>query len=192
MPVTSAAMAAQVEFMTAYALTRGCTGPRILFRTTSTWTGASIGGITGADAKCNADAAKPAGTGNYKALLADSSGLRSACTTANCSTGVEGIDWALQASCSYIRPDGTAVFTTNSSGIFVFGNFTNTIDASAGGFWTGLLSNWMVDAGNRCNNWNTGGGSGAYGFSNQTGTAAIATGLNSCNAPTLSLVCAQQ
>lgn len=101
-------------------------------------------GISGLDSLCNSDANKPSGsTSTYKALVADGTNRR-ACSTANCGGGsAENIDWVLKPSTKYVKSDGsTELFTTNSSGIFQFGNLSNQMTSSATDLGTALNSDW--------------------------------------------------
>jgi len=164
---------------------------KILYRTQFAYMGASIGGVSAADSSCNTDPAKPNGT--YKAVLVDTT-TRVACTTANCSSGSgEHIGWVLYSNYQYMRSDGvTPIFTTNQAGINVGPAATNSIDGTTNNYWTGLQANWTTDPTNRCNGWMTGAGAGSYGVANSTNSSMLAVGTNSCNAPTASILCAQQ
>ncbi|MFO1527485.1 MAG: LamG-like jellyroll fold domain-containing protein [Turneriella sp.] len=129
---------------------------RRIFVTANTYNG-NLGGITGADTKCNnvADVNKPPGI--YKAMLVDAatSGLRRACTAANCATSgvAEGIDWVLTPNITYLRADNTAVFTANFNGVFSFPaqTFYAPISTSSFEVWTGINfgvgGEWTVDGG---------------------------------------------
>lgn len=86
--------------------------------------GGGATGIEGADnlcalAKDNEQPALPGTGSEYRAPLIDS-GNRVACTSINRAGGSsEHVDWVLGANTSYKLPDGTVVFTTNASGIFL-------------------------------------------------------------------------
>ncbi len=164
-----------------------------IFLAISPQTSPNLGGISGADAKCNSDGNKPS-TGTYKALIVSGT-TRRACSTANCGGGSsENIDWVLKPSTKYYRVDGTTeIFTTNAAGIFVYGTATNTISTTGGGVWTGLNIDWTNTAGD-CTAWTsiigtTGRGSSAFNTSDdmisieQTGT---------CNASAYGLYCVEQ
>lgn len=106
--------------------------PHIIFVTNSIYTG-NLGGLNGANAKCNADSAKPS-TGfaagyTYKALL-----------NGNNAT----VDDA-----SYYRPDGTTLIAIATGGNLVgAASLTNSISTSGGLAWTGGSLNcvsWMVN-----------------------------------------------
>jgi hypothetical protein len=126
----------------------------------------SLGGISGADAICDGDTAKPTGA-KYKAMLVDGT-TRRACSTANCGTSglLENMDWVLQPQVTYVQAAGVLpVFTANTSGIFPFGTLTNAISGAAGSAWTGLTTDWVIANGGSdldCNNW-LAGGNGAIG-----------------------------
>lgn len=128
-----------------------------MFVTTSTYTGATIGGITGADAKCASDAAKPA-TGTYKAFLVDDTN-RIACTTANCSGGAsENKNWVLKANTAYTRVDGTAIATSTASALLP-ATLTNPIsttgDTMLGNIRTGMAfaKDWTSRVNGHCTNY---------------------------------------
>jgi hypothetical protein len=116
----------------------------------ATATAANLGGIAGADAKCQADANRPDATKTYKAFLVDGS-LRRACTTANCAGGeAEHVDWPLLANTTYTRADGvTEIATTNAAGIFVF-PLSNSI--GVGQAWTGMNADWTTST-DLCTAW---------------------------------------
>ncbi len=127
-----------------------CLSNKYFFITNSTFTG-DLGGIAGADAKCNSDANKP-NSSSYKAFIVDGTN-RVACTTASCSTGtIEHTDWVLIPNTTYTRIDSsTPIATTDANGLFTF-PFTNTYidtDDTSFSIWTGLnadptgSSNWV-------------------------------------------------
>ena len=170
-----------------------------IFLTFSTYDGNLIGtqntGIGGADEKCNSDGNKPSDGSTYKALLTDVTN-RSACSTnTNCTSSSENIDWVLKANTAYARTNGTAIFTTNSAGIFVFGTMTNAFD-TGGQYWTGIstVSQWMPSGGgNNCSKWTSNSGvfNGNYGDGASTAYIAIANTTGACNT-TRSILCVEQ
>ena len=102
---------------------------KIIFVSASTFSG-NLGGLSGADAKCNADANKPAGSGSYKALL----GGNNATTT--------GI--------TYTRTDGTTTIAVATGGDLVgYNALESAISISA------IYSVWTGGAGNNCSNWSS-------------------------------------
>ncbi|MBS0617839.1 MAG: DUF1554 domain-containing protein [Spirochaetes bacterium] len=116
-------------------------GSKFIFFTSSAYSG-NLGGISGADAKCNADSNKPNGS-TYKAIIALSgAGGRVACTTGNCSGGPgEHTDWVLYPTTQYTRTDGTTVIgTTTANGIFTFA-LSNSVGGGSSP-WTGLSTTW--------------------------------------------------
>lgn len=148
----------------------------------------NLGGIAGADTKCNAvDGNKPAASGTFKALLVDSGAslLRRACTMQNCTGGggvSQGIDWVLRPNVTYLRgQDGQQVFTANFNGVFDFGagSFASAIHTTAFTVWTGINfgvgGQWTIDGGpGQCNSWTGNGTNGVYGNSAAvTQTAAV-------------------
>lgn len=136
-------------------ITVECSEPqelRIFYSAGDYQTAGNLGGISGADTACASDANNPNDGATFKALLVGSS--RRACTSANCTTGgaSENLDWVLQPNTIYTRVDGTTpLFTTNSSGIFVFGTMSNTW-GTMNYIWTGLNGDWTTHS-YTCNSW---------------------------------------
>lgn len=137
-----------------------------MFVTSSTYDG-NLGGITGADAKCQSDSNKPS-TGTYKALIVDGE-TRIACQTANCSGGAsENQNWVLKPNTAYVRTDGTAIGTTNSAGIFASA-LTNAVSSSTSmvQFRSGMKLNsspgWMPDPTANCSFFSSTSGTGVTG-----------------------------
>lgn len=144
-----------------------CTTCKI-FVTTLTFNG-NLGGVSGADQKCNDDA--QSGTSTYKALI-----------------GGRGGDWPLQANTVYINAAGQTIGTTNDSSQFAF-PVTNAI--GAGSVWTGLTNAWNDF--NTCNSWTDSSG----GVNSNTGDASSkTTGMLNTTIPTCNnihaLYCVQQ
>jgi len=132
-------------------LTGQCSGR--IFVTASAFTG-NMGGISGADGLCMADAQATALGGTFKAMIVDStppgSITRQACTTFNCTNPAENINWVLRANTTYLQIDGiTTIMTTNSAGIFPFGTLTNPISSTGFQVWSGLNFGWN-SGGNTC------------------------------------------
>lgn len=163
-----------------------------IFVTTATYTGA-LGGIVGADAKCNADAAKP-NASIYKALIADGT-TRHACNLANCSgaSGIEqSLDWPLWPNKTYTRSDGSTVVGLSSAVALLPATFTNSIATGGSQNWTGLNTDWTTSV-DHCTLWTdpASGIAGARGVQNSTTSTAWFNGSNSCNAPR-SIYCFEQ
>lgn len=148
---------------------------KLIFQTSATSMG-NFGGKVQADSFCNSDALKPANTGTYKALLADTT--RTASITANVGDGQ--VDWVLLPNQLYTRPDGTVIMTTNSASIFIFGTLVNSIvPPSAVLSWSGLASNWTGGGG--CTNWSSSGAFGGYATVDSPTLAAIQGGNIICS-----------
>ncbi|EOQ89895.1 PF07588 family protein [Leptospira yanagawae serovar Saopaulo str. Sao Paulo = ATCC 700523] len=190
-----------------------------VFVTASTYNGnlqgAAANGPAGADAKCNADANKPA-TGTFKAMLTDGTGLRRACNgTPNCTNITENSDWVFREGRNYIRANDSAfLFSPNSAGILpassnTFSSPYTMAHAFDSGplktFWTGLAfpnSNWQTanaQPTNTCTNWTSGAVTatasqgGRVGNSNATNYIAFRNGANGVSCDTLNhLVCVEQ
>ncbi len=144
----------------------------------------NFGGIAGGDNKCNTAANKPADGSTYKAVITGTT--RRACTTANCTNVGENLDWPLYANTAYIRPDGTAIGTTNSAGIFIF-PLTNSFDDSATAR-TGLYTNWTNWS--NCSEWSSIVTTATIGVPS-TGTNSIYLNDVSCNS-LYRVYCAEQ
>jgi len=162
----------------------------ILYRSASGVVPGSSLGITGADAACNSDTAKP--PGRYKAVIVDGN-KRTACTSGNCAGGIsEHQDWVLYPNREYRRSDRTTkIFVTNANGIFVFGLAPSAIDQTSAAYWTGLSSTWTTDFANQCSAWTSQTGSGSQGFSPVTDAAMISGTITPCSNSGF-LLCAQQ
>ena len=173
-----------------------CTSDCKIFVTSGTHNG-NLGGISGADTICMADANYPTGGGTYKALLADITN-RVACTSASCVTGgaSEHVDWVLKTSTSYVRSNGiTAIGSTNSLGLLpnTLSNVWNGADTYS---WTGLDSSplWQTDP-STCSSWtssNVSPSTGSVGNNNNTDAqSAIGAGTSACDG-THFLICVEQ
>lgn len=155
--------------------------------------GGASTGVAGADVLCMQDPNKPS-EGTYKALIVDGI-VRRACTTANCvNASQEHIDWVLQPVTTYYRTDGnTQLFTTNTRGIFEFGNFDNPF--WSGGpdyFWSGFqYHSWITDP-NTAAGWTDERWGGGCGYLHVTDAGAIAAAACGGGGPGLHLVCVEQ
>lgn len=163
-----------------------------IFQTTSQYDG-NLGGVTGADSKCNSDAGKPAGGGTYKALIASGT-TRRACTTLGCTGGCgEGSSWVLKPNTTYIQGFGTnqTIGTTTSAAIFAFPLSAVMGDQTSVSF-TGLTKDWTNHS-NNCTEWtNNTAGTGRVGDDTQTISDAISSGNTACTTTTVNLFCVEQ
>jgi surface protein len=111
-----------------------------IFVTATSYDG-DLGGITGADAKCMADANYP-GSGTYKALLG--------ATTRKVLPSASG--WVLIGGANYLRANDSTLVTTALANK-TFGVIMNPFSAAGDFFWAGLdESAWTVSADN-CTDW---------------------------------------
>jgi hypothetical protein len=165
------------------------TGVKKIYATTSTYTGATIAGITGADSACSSDAGKPSGGGTYKALLVDGT-ARVACSVANCGVGNSATDWVMAANTLYVRSDGTTEIAGTSTTTAVFSFNITTAVATSGTAYTGLETNWTTSA-STCTAWTVTSGNGAYGTLNQVSTALISSSAAACTGAR-KLMCVEQ
>lgn len=162
-------------------------GSCIIFQTTPGGSGA-LGGISGADNRCNTDSGRP-NSSQYKALIVDETPLRRATLTANVGDGQ--LDWPLRGNRDYHRPDGTLLFRANSANLAPF-PLTQFMALVAGSVWTGMFANWTTGTALSCTNWTVTGGNGNRG--NPAGaltSTAIYTGFGACN-NTYFLLCVEQ
>lgn len=155
-----------------------------IFITAVTYNG-NLGRVTGADAKCNADANKPNDGSSYRALVVDnSSTARRACTNANCTNPAENLNWTFKSNTSYVRAtDSAAILTTNAGGIFNFGTLTNSFGTGATiSYWTGLRNNWQSSS-NDCSDWTSSSSSldGRTGDNTATDSSSIRNNTPACN-----------
>ena len=133
--------------------------------------GVGFSTAAGADSLCSSDAARP-NASSYKAVLVDNV-TRRASTGPN--DGLGQIDWVLGANIVYRRPsDNFTVMITNAQRIFPFGALTNTIDAIALFYWTGLNVDWTT--GTNCSGWASAAG-GVFGVRGNSG-GVTSTSLN--------------
>ncbi|RYZ49476.1 MAG: DUF1554 domain-containing protein, partial [Proteobacteria bacterium] len=162
--------------------------------------------IAKADYQCNHDANKPNDTKSYKAMVV-LTGVRVACTSANCATNGanEHIDWVLKPSTIYKNLQNNIVDTTSSTGLFTFDHLNNDdpddpfygldnpIFGSGNYAWTGMRANYTSNA-SQCQNWSSklSGQTGAVGISGSyTNTVLFAGQTNTCDTY-IKLICVEQ
>ncbi|MCG9874735.1 MAG: DUF1554 domain-containing protein [Leptospiraceae bacterium] len=94
-----------------------------IFLTNATFNG-NLGGVSGADDKCNSDTNKPSGNFRFKALLVDSTNRTITINSANTANPtVSGVkDWVLKANTKYLQKSGADFATTTSGAIFLNGS----------------------------------------------------------------------
>ena len=146
----------------------GQTGSGLYIFVSASHKGGELGGTSGADSICNSDGNKPAGGGNYKALVYSSTRVPG------------GNDWPLLANKQYIRADKVIIGTTTSSR--TFGTLGSKIDTtgSSSSVWTGYGSGFA--AGGNCSDWSDTTQTGALGSSGNTNDAAFGSNnTQSCN-----------
>ncbi len=173
-------------------------GAKRIFITAATYDG-NLGGVAGADAKCQADANRP-NASTYKALLVDGY-YRVACTQGNenCAAS-QHVDWVLAANTVYVRSNGSAIIgTTTSAGIFSWsgGALSNSIGPDVATAYTGLGSDWTryPGCGTYCDcTWftkNTSGDSSSIGQAASLTSNMIVLGTASCSTSHV-LYCVEQ
>jgi len=152
----------------------------------------NMGGPTGADAICAADAANPDTSATWKAMLGGLS--RVACAQPNCDSGTAGqVDWVFQPNTEYLRPEGGTLFTTNESGVFTAYPLSAGVMNAAANFWTGLDADWTTYTGEHCNDWTTAGVGvdGRVGWTQTLDAAWVQGGRFSCDSSS-TLLCVEQ
>lgn len=169
--------------------------PCRIFTSDNTYEG-DLGGIAGADAKCNdeMDLSHP-GDGTFKAMLSDGTN-RIACTSDSC--GVDGaaehVDWVLRPNVVYTRVDGTVIKQTMATiGIFEY-DLDNPVWSGGmqGDPWTGMQGNWLATASN-CAGWtNNTTGSGTRGYNPAVDGSFLGIAPNDCAAQPRELYCVEQ
>ncbi len=164
---------------------------KYIFLTTSSYNG-NLGGLTGADTKCNADSAKP-NFSTYKAMVGTSAG-RKPCTTVSQCTGLNGsqaIGWVLQSGVQYRRADGTTIIGTANNDLIIPLPLTNSISTSSEA-WTGIDDDWrQTGITPNCSNWGAATGNGAKSDLTKKNSDAINSGNSGC--PTSrKLICVEQ
>lgn len=173
--------------------------PKSIFVTSATYNG-NLGGVSGADAKCAADAQAAGRT--YKALIVDGTN-RIACTSANCATSgaSEHVDWVLIANQEYRRLGLTTVLgTTTDRGVFLAPLAAAFSDTAGWTWWTGFNPDY-TDSGDaeQCSNWTSTIPVGIFGAASVSGTGAWANAFGSagisgdpCSDNAKRIVCIEQ
>jgi hypothetical protein len=167
-----------------------CTACRV-FVTASVYVG-NLGGPTGADAKCNADANRPT-LRSYKAMLADGTTRVACLTNNNCTNPGENVGWVLKRNTTYYLANGvTILWTTNAAGIYDYSIAPPAI--GTGTIWTGFQTAWVTA--NHCSAWTDSSGSstGQIGDASTLANTQLNAGANpSCNGVnTNKLYCVEQ
>lgn len=183
-------VAAQVPGVSAAAGALSCAngGSCKIFRTAIAAPSGAMGGIAGADNRCNTDSARP-NTSQYKALLVDETPVRRASVTANAGDGQ--LDWVLRANRDYYRPDGTFLFRASAAALIPF-PITEQIAVFTGSVWTGITNTWTTGVTLSCTNWGVTTGNGNRGTFPNTTMSAIYNGFGACNISSFYLLCVEQ
>lgn len=167
--------------------TNVCIAPKRVFLTAASFTGAQMGGLTGADAKCQAEADAAQLGGTYKAWLSDSTGSPSTRFTKSVAPYVRTdgmqlasdwddlIDGNIAAPINRNAANQAANGAANVCGATLVYVFTNTSNAGTPG-----------PAGNSCTNWTSNSGPSAWGRIDQLvfWTSNCSGGTDGCSMPT--------
>ncbi len=171
--------------------TSGNDAKKRIFVMTPNTTQGNPGGAAGADTKCNNASNKPSGTGTFKAIIADTS--RRACTTANCTSASENLNWVMLPNTKYYRDDGaTEIQTTNGAGVFTL-PLAIALTENSHLVYTGIKTDWTNDGANNCSNWtsNSAGQNGRAGFSDSTTSNVLGQLTIGCDSG-MHLLCVEQ
>jgi len=147
----------------------------LTFVTGSTYEGTSLGGLSGADAICQAAATAAGYAGTYKAILSS-----------------DALSAASRLTLSYpiVRAtDGTTVVASSNLWNSALVNAISSVGGPS--VWTGTNANGSISTGNTCSSW-TGGTNGMFGTQNATDHNWTANNPQGCTAINLSLYCIQQ
>lgn len=179
-----------------------------IFLTAGVWNG-NLGGVSGADEKCNTDSNKPTGNFPYKALLVDEENRTITISDSNTANPtVSNVkDWPLKVNTTYFQRSGAEFGRTNADAIFVYNskamrvgsglegleypiNFIHTGLSAANSGTVGLISN------TNCSDWTSDSNSMQGRKGGLISTNPIETGLDgqyqySCNLM-MNLVCVEQ
>jgi hypothetical protein len=162
---------------------------RFIFVSTEVYAG-DLGGLSGADERCNTDPARPS-EARYRALLVSDS--RTACETDRCSGDPgEHDSWVLRPGTQYVTAEGLPVFETGSAGVpeFPFAGALTTDDVV---FWSGLEYGLQTRSEELCGNWSSDSDTlrGGIGRARATDTAWLNDGFLDCSR-TAHLICVEQ
>jgi hypothetical protein len=129
-----------------YASNSRVNGP--IFYVSTTKISSNLGGPSGADAFCGSARDRRASTnGAVKAMLAAGNSRR-ACSTANCTSAAENVDWVLHANTAYYNTSGDNLGTTNGAGIYTFPVSAAFAPGSTAYTHSGFNNNWTSNSGN--------------------------------------------
>ncbi|WCL50622.1 DUF1554 domain-containing protein [Leptospira sp. GIMC2001] len=148
---------------------------------TSTQYSGNLGGVTGADEKCNSDSRKPSGSSSFKAYIFNGS------TRSVERSGSTYIltDYPIAANTVYVRLDGEIIGATGSNRAFsesidnfFISNNANLTDTRTE-FWVGLMSagssSSTAEVRNTCSEWTSNSilSNGGYGITGDSGSKGI-------------------
>jgi len=154
-----------------------------MYVTSVAFAGNNLGGLTGADFKCNSSSyGKPAGTRTWKALIGTS--IRQANTIPILA------DWVLKPNVKYYRGDNTLIGSTGDSGWLII-PLNHSVSTMSGNYWTGINSLGALTTGHNCDNWTTTVGFSYTGNPTLTNNGAIIVTSLACPNPAR-LLCVEQ
>lgn len=150
---------------------------KTIFVTNGSWTG-NLGGLSGADSKCNAEAKARGIAGKYQALLGSPEGTPQ--------------HRSIHYPVPYVTETGTYL-NSDYHDLFA-GGVDNPVGSSSWGVWTGLDASEAYVVNGNCASWadGTGGNVGFIGISSSIGTAWYTNAVGvACN-NSMHLYCIEQ
>lgn len=141
---------------------------KVIFVTNGTWTG-NLGGLAGADSKCNAEAKSRGIAGTFQALLGAPEGTPQ--------------HRSIHYPVPYVTESGTYL-NSDYHDLFASGGVDNPVGSAAGSVWTGLASDGTYGSNLHCNSWTDGtlGSTALIGSASATGTSWYTNTVGiSCN-----------
>ncbi len=165
-----------------------CIESRYRIWITATIYNGNLGGITGADAKCNniADANHPR-SGRYKAMILIGGRVPG------------GGDWVFKPNAAYYRPDRTTLIAmTDGNAKFIKTDFStgveNTYQTTTGNFWSGgeINSNFAGTSTDTCSNFSSTTGNGTVGLANSAVLYNYVTNLSTACTTANRILCVEQ
>lgn len=170
---------------------------------TSTLYNGNLGGITGADQKCNSDSRKPSGSSNFKAYVFDGT-VRSLSRNGS---KYDLVDYPIAANTKYLTITGDSLGSTNATRSFstdindFFLMNRAKLAETNDEFWVGLMTvaftSYTAEVRETCTGWTTNGAgvTGGYGFTNPNNTPPVTYLYNNTTrncSMTRALLCVEQ
>jgi len=172
-----------------------CIDPKHVFVTAALFTGAQIGGLNGADAKCQTEATAAGLTGMYKAWLSDLTGSPSTRFTRSLIAPYVRTDGFVLAAHWDDLTDGLISGPINRTANNQPGNGGAVCDANPIWVWTNTNPNGTISSDqSSCNNWTATTGGSTWGRTNDASlwTSGCSGGADFCGTRTAPIYCFEQ